>query len=60
MFWVKLAVQSAEQISNGTGMGELKKKYVEQFLESHNIKLDERQLDVAIEAAVLEIKKAAA
>lgn len=59
MFWVKLAVQSAEQIYNGTGMGEKKKEYVEKFLEEHNIKLDPDQIDVAIEAAVLEIQKAA-
>ncbi len=59
MFWVKLAVQSAEQIYNGTGMGEKKKEYVERFLAEHNVKLDPDQIDVAIEAAVLEIQKAA-
>lgn len=59
MFWVKLAVQSAEQIYNGTGMGDIKKEYVEKFLEEHNIKLDPDQIDVAIEAAVLGIQKAA-
>ena len=59
MFWVKLAVQSAEQIYNGTNMGEKKKEFVQKFLEEHNINLDEKQLDVAIEAAVQEIKKAA-
>ena len=60
MFWVRLAVQSAEQIYNGTGMGEQKKEYVEKFLAEHNIKLDEDQIDVAIEAAVQEINNAAA
>ncbi len=60
MFWVKLAVQSAEQIYTGTGLGAKKKEFVEKFLAEHNIKLDEGQLDVAIEAAVLEIKQAAA
>lgn len=60
MFWVKLAVQSAEQIYEGTGMGAKKKEYVEKFLEEHNIKLDPDQVDVAIEAAVKEIKDAAA
>lgn len=59
MFWVKLAVQSAEQIYQQQGMGEIKKKYVEQFLKEHNIKLDEKQIDVAIEAAVLQIQEAA-
>ena len=60
MFWVKLAVQSAEQIYTGTGLGEKKKEFVEKFLAEHNIQLDAGQLDVAIEAAVMEIKKAAA
>lgn len=59
MFWVKLAVQCAEQVYNETGMGEKKKAFVEKFLEEHNIKLDPDQIDVAIEAAVLEIQKAA-
>lgn len=60
MFWVKLAVQSAEQIYNAQGMGEVKKEYVEKFLAEHNIKLDPEQIDVAIEAAVLQIQNAAA
>ena len=59
MFWVRLAVKSAEQIYNQQGWGEAKKKYVEEFLKEHNIKLDDQQVDVAIEAAVLEIQKAA-
>ena len=59
MFWVRLAVQCAEQIYNETGMGEQKKAFVEKFLAEHNIKLDPDQIDVAIEAAVLEIQKAA-
>lgn len=58
MFWVKLAVQSAEQIYDQQGMGEMKKKYVEEFLAKHNITLDAEQIDVAIEAAVLQIQKA--
>ena len=60
MFWVKLAVQSAEQIYDATGMGEAKKKYVEEFLKEHDIKLDEKQIDVAIEAAVQQLQEAAA
>ena len=58
VFWVKLAVQGAEQIYEGTGMGEVKKQYVEKFLEEHNIKLDPEQIDVAIEAAVLQLQAA--
>ena len=38
LFWVKLAVQSAEQIYNQQGMGEAKKKYVEEFLVSPCLK----------------------
>lgn len=60
MFWVKLAVQSAEQIYNAQGMGEIKKEYVEKFLAEHNIKLDPEQVDVAIEAAVLQLQEAIA
>lgn len=59
LFWVKLAVQSAEQIYNQHGMGEAKKKYVEEFLAKHNIKLDPEQIDVAIEAAVNQLNEAA-
>lgn len=59
MFWVRLAVKSAEQIYDQQGLGAKKKEYVEKFLEEHNIKLDPDQIDVAIEAAVLEIQKAA-
>ena len=60
MFWVKLAVQSAEQIYAEQGMGEKKKAYVEKFLAEHNIKLDAEQIDVAIEAAVLQLQEAVA
>lgn len=59
MFWVRLAVKSAEQIYDQQGVGEKKKAFVEKFLLEHNIKLDPDQIDVAIEAAVLEIQKAA-
>jgi hypothetical protein len=41
-------------------MGQKKKEFVEDFLAKHNVQLDAGQLDVAIEAAVLEIKQAAA
>ena len=59
LFWVKLAVQSAEQIYNQQGMGEAKMKYVEEFLAKYNIKLDPEQIDVAIEAAVNQLTEAA-
>lgn len=58
MYWVKLAVEGAEKIYKDQGLGKLKKQYVEQFLKDHNIKLDEEQIDVAIEAAVLQMQNA--
>lgn len=55
-FWVKLAVEAAEQIFSDPGMGATKKQYVEKFLTEHGLTLDADQLDAAIEAAVLEMK----
>lgn len=57
IFWVKLAVQSAEQIYDQEGMGEKKKEYVQKFLAEHNIELDAEQIDVAIESAVLQLQE---
>ena len=58
MYWVKLAVEGAEKIYKDQGLGQVKKEYVEKFLIEHNIKLDEEQLDIAIEAAVLQMQAA--
>lgn len=55
--WVKIAVQAAEMIFTEAGMGEKKKKYVLDFLETHGIKYDAEQIDALIESAVLELKK---
>lgn len=55
--WVKIAVQAAEMIYKESGMGNIKKKYVLDFLESHGIKYDADQIDALIESAVLELKK---
>ena len=55
-FWVKIAVEAAEKIYKETGMGAAKKEYVKQFLSDHNIILDEAQLDVVIESAVLQMQ----
>ena len=54
--WVKIAVQAAELIYKGTGLGAQKKAYVKEFLLSRGYELDETELDAAIEAAVLELK----
>lgn len=56
--WVKIAVQAAEMIYNGTGLGKEKKRYVEQFLTNKGYILDAAEMDAAIEAAVLELKEA--
>ena len=58
MYWVTLAVEGAEKIYKDQGLGKIKKEYVEKFLREHNIKLDEQQLDIAIEAAVLQMQAA--
>lgn len=60
MYWVKLAVEGAEKIYKDQGLGKMKKQYVEKFLADHNVKLDPEQIDVAIEAAVLQMQNAIA
>ena len=55
-FWAKIAVQAAEQIYKETGQGAAKKEYVKKFLAEHGIILDEDQVDVVIESAVLQLK----
>lgn len=54
-FWVQVAVNAAEQIYREKGQGILKKEYVVNFLSSKGIRITEEQLDVLIEAAVLEL-----
>ena len=58
--WVKIAVEAAEQIYNGSGRGEEKKAYVLEWLENHGITADLDELDAVIEAAVLELNREAA
>lgn len=60
VFWTNIAVQAAEQIYVGTGMGEKKKMYVQKFLIEKGLNLDEAALDAVIESAVLELKAAIA
>ncbi len=59
-FWAKLAVEAAEKIYKESGMGLKKKTFVEKFLADHGIILDEEQLNVVIESAVLEMQNAIA
>lgn len=57
MKWTKIAVEAAEKIYKESGMGKEKKKYVENFLTEHGIKVDLEQLDALIESAVWELTK---
>lgn len=58
IFWVKLAVEAAEKIFKEEGMGAAKKQYVKDFLAAKGFNLDEMEIDIAIESAVLEMQKA--
>ena len=59
--WAKIAVDAAEMIYRESGLGETKKAFVESFmadyLEKNGIHYDAEQVNLAIEAAVLELKK---
>jgi hypothetical protein len=55
--WVKVAVQAAEMLYRETGMGEQKKAYVIEYLNSKGYKLDTDTLNNLIESAVLELNK---
>ena len=54
-YWVNVAVTAAEQIFNEPKMGDLKKKYVLDFLSKLGVNLTEEELNVLIEAAVKEL-----
>ena len=54
--WVKIAVESAEQIYIGSGRGVEKKEYVIAFLKERGMTIDTNALDAMIEAAVYELK----
>ena len=54
--WVRIAVTAAEQIYNGTGRGQEKKKYVEDWLKAHGVTVDSEKLDAMIDSAVYELK----
>lgn len=56
-FWVRVAVNAAEQIYDEKGQGKVKKEYVIKFLSDKGITLTLEQLDVLIEAAVYELNK---
>lgn len=55
--WVKVAVQAAEMLYRESGMGEQKKAYVIEYLNSKGYDLDTDTLNNLIESAVLELNK---
>ena len=57
--WVQIAVSAAEQIYNGPGRGEDKKKYVVEWLRQHGVTVDADKLDAMIEAAVYDLTNGA-
>lgn len=54
---VKIAVNAAEQIYSKRGQGDLKKEYVIQYLKDKGIKIKDDELNIMIEACVLELNK---
>lgn len=55
---VAIAVEAAEMLFQGTGLGEKKKAYVMQYLTDHGYTVDTETLNVMIESAVLNLKQA--
>lgn len=53
--WVKIGVAAAEQLYEGQGRGEEKKKYVLDFLKQKGFKVDEESVVNAIEAIVKQL-----
>lgn len=53
--WASIAVKAAEQIYNGPGRGDEKKRFVLNYLKNKGYSLDEKSLEIALEAAVKEI-----
>lgn len=54
-FWVRVAVNAAEQIFSNPKMGTTKKEYVLKFLQEKGFNVSETDLDTLIEAAVKEL-----
>ena len=53
--WVRIAVNAAEQIYNESGMGEVKKEYVLEFLKKKGITMDIDSVDALIESEVYKL-----
>ena len=55
--WVKTAVEAAEMIYKGSGLGDQKKAYVLKFLAEKGYTMDIDSIDSMIEAAVHELNQ---
>ncbi|GIP53100.1 hypothetical protein J42TS3_21350 [Paenibacillus vini] len=53
--WTRIAVAAAEQIYNGPGRGDEKKRYVLDFLAARGYTVDTDAINALIEAAVHEL-----
>ena len=54
--WIKIAVEAAEQIYEGTGKGAEKKQYVLDFLQSKGFTVDLDSIEALIESEVYKLK----
>lgn len=54
-FYIKVAVQAAEQLFNYNNAGKAKKEYVLDYIKKKELDISEEDLDVMIEAAVQEL-----
>lgn len=57
--WTSVGVKAAEMIYRESGMGEAKKKYVQEFLAGKGCKLDVDTVDALIEATVRQMQQEA-
>lgn len=54
--WTKIAVEAAEMIYKGSGLGDLKKSYVQNYLAEKGYSINVIEVDALIESAVKEMK----
>lgn len=55
--WTTIAVEAAEMLYKESGMGEAKKKYVDNYLKSKGYTLDQDTIDALIESTVKEMQQ---
>lgn len=56
LLWARVAVNAAEQLSQGSGRGEEKKAYVLAFLEKKGYTANQDEIEAVIESLVLGLK----